>query len=267
MPRIVTSLRQQGVGAARNLAARSARGDVLLITDAHVELSEGWDREVVERLVPGKILAAAVREHGTAWHAAGCRLVVPWMGTHWETTIVPDTPVQVASSAGTVLERSLFEAIGGYDEGMVRYAGFEPEFSVRAWRYGAEIVQTPSIEITHRFKGDSERRSFVRSARAAITHNCLRFAVAHLPEPLILEAVRLHALEFPDHIAPALRMLERRGAWKRREQLERSLPRDFAWFAQRFSLRDQIGEPLPLPAPGPARPATRRYEHATARTM
>ncbi|MGW4907381.1 glycosyltransferase family 2 protein [Streptomyces sp. NPDC004270] len=244
---VIRSDRHLGVGAARNLAARHARGRVLFVTDAHTRFSDGWDREALRLLTPARILSVTVRDSSSQWRGYGCRLVIPYMGTRWNTSLPGPAPhVHVASSAGTVLEHALFDRLGGYDEGMVQYGGFEPEFSVRAWRFGAEIVHTDAVEITHRFKPKDECAAFVASRRTAMVHNCLRFGTAHLPESMILEMVRLHALEFPDHIRAALTMLEQRGAWQRREELNASLPNDFAWFVRHFALHDQIGRPVPV---------------------
>ncbi|MFF4155907.1 glycosyltransferase family 2 protein [Streptomyces sp. NPDC001678] len=243
---VIRSARHLGVGAARNLAARHARGRVLFVTDAHTRFSAGWDRAATRLLAPGRILSVTIADSTSDWRGHGCRLVVPYMGTRWNTTPPGPAPhVHVASSAGTVVERALFDRLGGYDEGMVHYGGFEPEFSVRAWRAGAEIVHTTDIEITHRFKPREEVTSFVGTARTSIVHNCLRFGTAHLPESMILQMVRLHALEFPEHIRAALALLEERGAWRRREELAATLPHDFAWFVRRFDLLDQIGRPVP----------------------
>ncbi|QES51915.1 glycosyl transferase family 2 [Streptomyces venezuelae] len=248
--RVIRSDAHLGVGAARNLAVRHARGDVVCITDAHVRFSPSWDQEVRRLIAPHRILAASIRNRdSTSWRSFGCRLVVPHMGTYWNTSPPVSAPyVQIASSAGTVLERALFQRIGGYDEGMLHYGGFEPEFSVRAWCSEAEIIITPGIEITHRFKPVDERVAFVEAARTAIVHNCLRFGVAYLPESMILEMVRLHAAEFPNHIQCALRLLEQRDAWRRRDELAETLARDFGWFVERFGLRDQVGRPIPVAA-------------------
>jgi hypothetical protein len=32
----------------------------------------------------------------------------------------------------------LFDEVGGYDDGMIQFGGFEPEFSVRAWKMGSK---------------------------------------------------------------------------------------------------------------------------------
>lgn len=245
--RVIRSDRHLGVGAARNLAARHARGRLLFVTDAHTGFSTGWDHEAVRLATAGRVVSATVRDQSSDWRGHGCRLVVPYMGTRWNTAAPtgPAPHVQIASSAGTILESALFTRLGGYDEGMVHYGGFEPEFSVRAWRAGAEIVHTTAIEVTHRFKPSDECTAFLDTARTAMVHNCLRFGTLHLPESMILEMVRLHALEYPDHVQQALVMLQQRGAWQRRVQLATSLPHGFASFVRRFALHDQIGRPVP----------------------
>jgi hypothetical protein len=100
----------------------------LFITDAHATFSEGWNSEIARLSASGRVLAATIRDRDSTWRGFGCRLVVPHMGTHWNGDR-PEGPtaVQVASSAGTILDRSLFHEIGGYDEGMMVYGGFEPE--------------------------------------------------------------------------------------------------------------------------------------------
>jgi len=245
--RIVRSSHHLGVGVARNRGAREARGDLLFITAAHARFSSNWDAEIARLAAPGRVLAATVCDLDSTWRGFGCRLVVPFMGTHWN-GIQPDVPtaVQVASSAGTILERALFNEIGGYDEGMMVYGGFEPEFSVRAWCSGAEIVTASEIEVLHRFKPVRERVKFSSQNRTYMVHNCLRFGVIYLPEVMIPEMIRLHTLEFPGHVGDALRLLEQRGAWERRELLSSTLKFDFSWFVRRFNLTDQVGDPIPI---------------------
>jgi glycosyltransferase involved in cell wall biosynthesis len=246
MLRVIRSDVHLGVGAARNLGVRHARGDLIFIVDAHVRLSDAWDAEVVRHSITNTVLAATIRDWDSEFRGYGCSLVVPHMGTRWN--MYPPSSgkeIQIASSAGTALERELFWRIGGYDEGMVHYGGFEPEFSVRSWRSGARVVLSTGLEVSHRFKTPSECSRFTRSARTAMIHNCLRFGVVHLPESMILEMVRLHAVEFPTHIEAALQLLELRGAWRRRQELMGGLRYDFEDFSERFHLRDQLNAPIP----------------------
>src|SRR5260370_19073123 len=153
---------RQGVPGARNHAASIASAEILFITDAHVRFSHGWDSVVVENLKPNRILAGSITEENTPFVGYGCRLVVPFMGTYWNKgKIARPAPVQIAACPATVLKRTLFQRLGGYDPGMRIYGAAEPEFSVRAWLHGAEILIVPQIQAMHRFKQQAERQELM----------------------------------------------------------------------------------------------------------
>jgi hypothetical protein len=48
---------------------------------------------------------------------------------------------------------------------MIVYGAFEPEFRVRAWRPGAEVMTAPNIQVSHRFKSFPERVKFTSQPR------------------------------------------------------------------------------------------------------
>lgn len=243
---LVRAPRRQGVARARNMGAANSRGQLLFFTDSHVEFSAHWDTVVIDSIAENRVLAGTVAAaESTDFKGYGCRLVVPYMGTNWERATPPgQTPVQIAVSVATALHRDLFFRIGGYDEGMILYGGAEPEFSVRAWLSGAEIVATPAVEIRHRFKSRPEIDIFVRSMRPFIMHNCLRFGMLYLNHPYTLTMLRYHANQFPRHFEEALNLLVASDVWERRAKLQAELAHDFEWFAQRFALRDQAGRLL-----------------------
>ena len=245
--KIVLSPDRLGVGRARNLAARAAEGDILFITDGHVEFCEGWDSIVQKYATPSTILAATITDLDTRFSGYGCRLVVPFMGTYWN-VIPPDglQPVQIASSAGTILYREAFQRMDGYDEGMRIYGGAEPEFSVRAWLSGLEIYSVPSLVVGHRFKSAEKRKELTASRRVFMLHNNLRFGLLYLNEEMIFKMIRLLAWEFPPHAGEAFRMVEASNAFERRAHLEKTLAHPFRWFVDRFSLKDQAGEAIVL---------------------
>src|SRR5580658_3928143 len=76
----VSRLRQrQGVPRARNHAAALATGEILFITDAHVQVSYGFDALILENVKPKRIIAGAITEANTPFIGYGCKLVVPFM--------------------------------------------------------------------------------------------------------------------------------------------------------------------------------------------
>jgi len=248
-PRIdikVSRLEQRhGVPRARNFAASLATAELLFITDAHVRFTPGWDAMVLEQTRPRRVLAGAVTEANTQFIGYGCRLVVPFMGTYWNRDpVTGPTPVQIAACPATVLPRALFQQLGGYDEGMRLYGAAEPEFSLRAWLSGAELVLLPTLRVEHRFKPRRERQEFMSEVRPFMVHNSLRFGLLYLSEEGCLQLLRYHARKFPNLFDDAIRMVEASDVWRRRAMLERRLERPFSWFVQRFDLRDQSGEAL-----------------------
>jgi len=231
-----------GVPRARNHAAGLATADVLFITDAHVRFPSGWDALVYKHLRPDRILAGAVTQSNTSFVGYGCRLVVPFMGTYWNKEPVRHpAEVQIAACPATVLSRDLFHRIGGYDDGMIMYGVAEPEFSLRAWLSGAEVILIPQLLVEHRFKPQQERVAFVRSVREQMVCNSLRFGLLYADEDGALQMLRYYSLKFPNLFQQALAIVDRSDVWRRRAQLEATLARPFSWFVEHFALRDKAG--------------------------
>jgi glycosyltransferase involved in cell wall biosynthesis len=240
--RVTRSASRLGVARARNLGAGIARGDILFMTDAHVRFSRGWDQLILEHLSPTRVLAATVGDSKSGFRGYGCRLVVPFMGTRWNRQDhEPGDAIQVASACGTVLSRELWNRLEGYDEGIVLYGGAEPEFSVRTWLSGAQIVSVPELEVAHRFKSREERVRFLDRLRPAMIHNNLRFGLLYLGRLESLRMLRHFTMAYPDQVQQALTMLARSDVWNRRNLLRSRLVHPFDWFVDRFGLRDQVG--------------------------
>jgi glycosyltransferase involved in cell wall biosynthesis len=243
--RIVRTGMHSGVARARNLGASISRGSFLFITDSHVNFSRGWDTRALEHLSENRILAATITDQNSKFHGYGCSLVVPFMGTRWN-QLPPIGPVQIASSAGTIISKKLFNKIGGYDEGMHFYGAIEPEFSIRAWLSGAEIFTIHDIEISHRFKTSHERNNHIAGVRKYMIHNAIRFGLLYLSERASMQMIRHYIMQFPHECAEAFRLVESSDVWQRKNFLELSLKHDFFWFIKTFDLKNQIGEEIPL---------------------
>jgi glycosyltransferase involved in cell wall biosynthesis len=234
-----------GVYGARNAAAEHAEADIMFLTDAHVEPSYGWDREALEHVRPGRILAGVVADRAGMFRGYGCSLALPLMGTQWNTTPVDGlAAVQVAPSTATVLTRDLYDQLGGYDDGMHVYGAGVPEFSVRAWLQGAEIAVASGLEVRHAFKPRDEMLDFVATVRPFWVHNCLRFAALYLGDAGFRHVVRYFLEGFPNVTPLALQVLERSDVWQRRADLQARQVRSFAWFVQHFAVTTDTGELL-----------------------
>jgi glycosyltransferase involved in cell wall biosynthesis len=231
-----------GVPLTRNHAASLASADILFITDAHVRICRGWDARIREQLRPHRVLAGGVTEENTPFVGYGCRLVVPFMGTYWNKQRVTRVqPVEIAACPATALHTELFRRLGGYDPGMRMYGAAEPEFSVRAWLHGAEIVIVPRLQVQHRFKPQAEREKFIEEMRPYMVHNSIRFGLLYLSELGSLQLLRYYSRKFPNVFPSAMRMIADSDVFERRARLEQQRKRPFSWYTRRFNLKNQIG--------------------------
>jgi GT2 family glycosyltransferase len=232
---------QAGIYGARNQAGSLARGDILFMTDAHVRFSRGWDECVLRNVSADRIIAGTTTQDGTDFRGYGCSLLVPMMGTTWNREPADGpAPVHVAPCHATVLTRDLFDRLGGYDPGMIIYGAGEPEFSIRAWLNGAEVINLPGLEVQHRFKPQEEFGQYISSVRPYWVHNCLRFALLYLSEAGCFQVIRHFALT-SQFFQVAIRMIDVSDVWERREHIEKQCIRSFYWFVQRFGLCNQAG--------------------------
>jgi hypothetical protein len=154
-------------------------------------------------------------------------------------------PVQIAIPIGTILARELFWRIGGYDAGMMFYGAAEPEFSIRAWLTGAEILSISDLKVAHQSKSRAEKVQRLDSLLPYLVQNRLRFGMLYLSDLAILQMVRHYSMTFPNHqVQKAFALVNSGDVWQRKQFLQRALPRDFNWFIQKFDIKDQIGREI-----------------------
>ena len=115
------------------------------------------------------------------------------------------------------------------------YGAAEPEFSLRAWLSGAEVILVPQLVVEHRFKPPQERVAFVRGVREHMVGNSLRFGLLYTDEDGALQLLRYYALKFPQPVPAGAggRRAQRRVAAARAD-LEATLARPFSWFVEHF---------------------------------
>jgi GT2 family glycosyltransferase len=145
--------------------------------------------------------------------------------------------VPVAACTCTAIEAALFRRLGGYDEMFPLYGAAEPEFSVRAWLSGFQVLNLPDLHVYHRFRFKSDREQFEAQNNLVLLRNYLTFACCYLPEPLLPRAFHYFSLVLGHHLRTFLADLEVSGIWGRRSQIKQSLPRSFDWYIDRFALK------------------------------
>jgi len=128
--------------AARNRAARTARGDVLAFTDADCLPAPDWLERGLAALDGADIVAGAVR------FTVEGRLT-PWALLDVEQNLDQEAAVRrnVAVTANLFMRRATFDAIGGFDDTLP--SGSDHDAVSRAVRAGAALRYAERAAISH----------------------------------------------------------------------------------------------------------------------
>jgi GT2 family glycosyltransferase len=144
-------LRQDNAGPARarNLGARSARGELLAFIDDDCVPERGWLRQFdrAAALNPGCLLGGATTNACRANIFAEANNVIldavtDWLGKH-------NSPLQFFASNNIVVPARDFREIGGFDSGF-RWAAAEDRDFCQRWRdSGRRLIPVPDARIDH----------------------------------------------------------------------------------------------------------------------
>jgi len=218
-----------GVARARNTGARTATGEVLLFSDAHVRIEEGSWQPLIDALqnpVAGGV-NPAVSEMGRpdsrigyGMKLGGFDLSSGWL---YERPAAPQS-VPLLLWACAAMRRSLFEETGGFDEGMIRWGSIDNEMSFRLALEGFELHVVPEVRASHLFR---TTQPYPLTWVPAL-HNRVRLALVHF-EPAhcakVIDALRGH-VAFPEGMA----LMAGSDLASRRRALAPRKVRDSAWW-------------------------------------
>lgn len=240
---VVRLPRWSGIPFARNAGASAARSEILFITDANVRFPRAWDLPIRRQIGPRRVLCATIGDSDSPFRGYGGTLHLPSMTYAWlRTPAAYGGYVPLAPCTGTILTAQLFHQAGAYDTAMPVYGAAEPEFSVRLWLSGGEIVVLPELILQHRFRPAAERRPFLDAISLLQLHNYLRFGLLYLDEPRVVQMLQYYGREAPRFLEKALQRVWAGDVWQRRDLLLRNLPARFHSFVTRFGLRDAYGQ-------------------------
>jgi GT2 family glycosyltransferase len=221
-----------GVPRARNHGAALASGEVLVFADAHIETPIAWWRPLLEALddpLVGAVAPAIYDLTNPGAKGFGMSFVMP--------TLSPgflyqrgDEPYAVPALPGCCLamRRDVFDAVGGFDAGMIDWGMVDSELCMRLWLLGYELRLIPQVEVGHLFR---EVLPYpVR--RGSYLHNKLRLAWLHFGRSRLATVV--DALRSEEAFSEALASLAESDITTKRADLHRRRRRDDAWFFDRF---------------------------------
>lgn len=165
---IVDSSERQGAAHARNVGASVAAGEALAFCDADDEVAAGWVSAMGEALSQHDFVAGK-REY--------TKLNEPWTLTYRPLTQVDELltshPPYLphASSSNLGIKRSIHEAVGGFDETLLKVQ--DTDYCWRVQLAGIKLHFVPEAVVHYRLR--DRLRAIYRQARLAGEYNVLLY--------------------------------------------------------------------------------------------
>jgi GT2 family glycosyltransferase len=250
--RLVRHRERWGASAAKDHAARLARGEVLVFLDAHSKP----ERDAIARLV------AAVLERGgdaiiqprirsmdaRTWRTNdghqgyGYTFDLKTFKCGWarhDRMWIRGRYLECPSLAGGAfaLSRKLYRKLRGFDPDMLQWGYEDNDLGLKSWLLGHPILMDPQLSVGHVF---SERRVNYRVEPESIAVNKLRAARKNFTDEVWREwLARYRARRSPRRWRKIWRLYKEREASVERERrhLFRHRVRDEFWYAEKFRLK------------------------------
>lgn len=224
-----------GVARARNLGVSKTTGDLLFFADAHIRLEKRWWQPLAEVLEDRKVAAVApavthlpaTRRRGFGLTFTGPDLDARWLPRQGVTPF----SAPILPGCSLMMRRATFDAVGGWDGGLLHRGGVDNEMSVRLWLLGYELMVAPQVVVPHLFRSASP----YPVGWPQYLHNRLRLAFVHLNAARLAKVVK--ALHKEPAFGEAMELVVSGDISARRRELLARRARTDDWFFERFGLK------------------------------
>ena len=229
---VVRSPSRLGVSGARNFGAAHSRGEILVFSDAHVEVPRGWVKQFVEALAEpcvGAIVPAVTglddpdSAQGYGMRFSNETLDVEWLGKTGDEPY----PIPLMCGCFMAIRREVFDELNGFDRGMALWGSEDLELSLHLWLRGYECRVLPQVTIAHRFT-----EAFQYPVNWEPLYNRLRVAVVHLGAERCFHVLSHSQTDV--HIGLAWDRLVNSDVWVRRNAIQLARCHDDDWYFRRF---------------------------------
>ena len=231
--RLIRSTEPLGVSTARNLGLAEARGEVVVFSDAHMDVPERWWEPLVRTLnlphvgvvAPGiGVMGEPDRDAACGQRIAETSLRVEWLPRK----SAKPCPVPTLGGGFMAMRHETLERAGAFDEGMPEWGSEDLELCVRYWLLGYEVWVVPEVTVLHYF----------RKARPygiqwhLLTHNVLRVALLHFSDQRLARVTS--ALRNRARFGAALAHAVESDVWQKRADFAARRVRDDDWLFEKF---------------------------------
>lgn len=211
--RVVDCGHASGINVARNCGIRAASADRVLLCDADDQVDAGWLAAMLRAFdVGGEVLGGPLD-----YRRLNPSAVRAWRGADRAHVDVQHGFLAAAHGANLGFTRSVFDAIGGFDE-RFRGGGDDTDFVWRAQLAGYRLREVPDAVVHYRLRptlGTHVRQWYGYGSSEALLHQ--RFAASGMtrrPATALLGDLWWLLSRLPFSVTPA-----RRGMWLRRAAL------------------------------------------------
>ena len=225
--------RSRGASAARNHGVGRTRGEVVVFSDAHVELPEDWlpplraalDSETAGVVAPGlsSLSDQSLTGFGHKWDG---ELRWQWQRKRSEEPYC----VPFVGAGFVAMRRDLFRRVGGFDPGILIWGSIGDELCLRLWLLGYECIIVPGVVVPHLFRAKHPYEIDWK----AVLHNQMRMAVLHMNEERVSRLFQRHASR-AGFVAGMSHLLAG-DAWRLRQHYRSIRLRDDDWFFDEFGM-------------------------------